>query len=245
MDPMDYTMDEAGNHGNPGNNAANRYQCQQSSPPSAHNGFNAFSSQSRDGPHFDPVHDASNYYYGLNANAPVRSPYTAPQHHMQHWAVPSYMPNAGWQGFGDMMRPNSTQGGQDSAPSYRGQGRTYADMSWGGSRGFGRLEDTYTYGPFSNQLSGHNLPPDNNIGTGGNGPAGSAGQPSALRPSPISQTYDHQPMDLPGQSGPSHSRVPSLGGGRPNRHQNPSHSFPEPPSSSKYTTSSPRLTRHG
>ncbi|KAH7364603.1 hypothetical protein BKA65DRAFT_141647 [Rhexocercosporidium sp. MPI-PUGE-AT-0058] len=241
MDPMDYTMDEAGNHGNPGNNTATRYPCQQSSPPAP----NGFSSQGRDGHHFDPVHDASNYYYGLNANAPARSSYTGPQHqHMQHWGGSPYMPGPGWQGFGDMMRPNPSRGGPDAAASsYRGSARNYPDMPWGSSRAFGRLEDTY--GPFSNQLSGHNLPSDNSMGTGGGGTGGSASQPSALRPSPFAPSFDHQPMDLPGQSGPSHNRVPSLGAGRTNRHQIPPHSFPEPPNLRYQRGPRPSLSRPG
>ncbi|KAL2065114.1 hypothetical protein VTL71DRAFT_4254 [Oculimacula yallundae] len=226
MDPMDYTMDEAGNQMNPGNNPAARYQCQQQPAlPSVQHGY---SSQGRDSSQFDPVHDASNYYYGLNGNAPARPSYTTPQHqHMQSWGgVPSYMPGSGWQGFGDMSRPNTTQGGTDSLLTHRGPGRNYEDMSWGGYRPYGRLEDTY--GPFSNQLNGHNLPSDNGMGPGGIGQGGSTGQPSALRPSPFAQNFDRPPMDLfPGQSGPSHSHVPSVGAGH-TRQQMQSQSFPAP-----------------
>lgn len=215
MDPMDYTMDEAGNHGNQGNNSAGRYQCQQSSPPTQ----NGFSSQSRDASHFDPVHDASNYYYGYPGTVPVRMPHTTPyMQQMQHWGAPPSIPGAGWQAFGDMSRPSPSQGGP---------GRNYGDMSWGPSRGFGRSEEVY--GPFSNQLSGHNLSSDNSMVPGGNGVAGSAGQPSALRPRPYALNFDQQIPELPSTPGSSHNRVSSFGSGRTNRHQNPSHSFPEPP----------------
>lgn len=208
-------MDEARNHGNHGNSSAGRYQCQQSSPPSQ----NGFSSQSRDASHFDPIHDASNYYYGYPGTVPVRMPHTTPyMQQMQHWGAPPSMPGAGWQAFGDMSRPNPSQGGP---------GRNYGDMSWGPSRGFGRSEEVY--GPFSNQLSGHNLSSDNSMVPGGNGVAGSASQPSALRPSPFALNLDPQIPELPNPPGSSHNRVPSLGSGRTNRHQNPSHSFPEPP----------------
>ncbi|KAH7416921.1 hypothetical protein BKA64DRAFT_282722 [Cadophora sp. MPI-SDFR-AT-0126] len=220
MDPMDYTMDETGNQGAQGNNAAGRYQCHQSSPPSQ----TRFSSQSRDGPHFDPVHDASNYYYGFPGNPPVRLPHTAPyMQQMQHWGAPPSMLGTGWQTFGDMPRPNPSQGGP---------GRSYDDVSWGTSRGFGRSEDVY--GPFSNQLSGHNLSSDNSMAPGGNSVGGSASHPSALRPSPFALNFDQQIPDLPSPPGSSHNRVSSLGSSRPNRHQNPSHSFPEPPPYLRY-----------
>jgi len=244
MDPMDYTMDEAGNHVNQGNNPAARYQCLQASPSSAQHGY---SSQGRDGAQYDPVHDASNHYYGLNANIPSRPSYTTPQHqHMQNWGVPPYMPGAGWQGFGDMSRPNPTQGGSDAFATHRGPGRNYEDMSWGGYRPFTRAEDTY--GPFSNQLDGHNLPVDNSMGPGGIGQGGNASQPSTLRPSPFAQNFDRPPTDLPGQSGPSHNRVPSFGAGRTSRHQVPSHPFPAPPSinSLRYQRATrPSLVRPG
>ncbi|XMA20511.1 hypothetical protein WAI453_013302 [Rhynchosporium graminicola] len=221
MDAMDYTMDDAGNHAN--NNPAAIHQCLQASPSSAQHGY---SSQG----HFDPVHDASNYYYGINPSTSSRPSYQIPQNqHTQNWGVSPYMPGANWQGFGDMSRPNSTHGGPDSFLNHRGPGRNYEDTSWSGYRQIGRPDDTY--GPFANQLSGHNLSADHSMRPGGGVQAGSVTQTSTLGPSPLTQNFDRPPTDPLGQSGgPSHTRAPSLGAGRINRHQTPSHSFPTPPS---------------
>ncbi|KAK0118761.1 hypothetical protein ONS95_007643 [Cadophora gregata] len=221
MEPMDYTMDDAVNHGARANNAASRYQCQQSSP-AAQNGV---SNQSRDGSHFDPVHDASNYYYGFPGNAPGRFPHTTSFiHQMQHWDASPSIPRASWRTYGDMSRPT---------PSQVGLGRTYGEMSWG-PRAFGRAEDVY--GPFSNQLNGHNMPSENSMVPGGHLVGGIASQPPALRPSPFALNFEQQIPDLPSPADSSHHRVSSLGSGRTNthRHQTPSQSFPEPPPYLRY-----------
>ena len=90
--PMDYTMDEG--HGQPAP-IPNPAQCQYQPHQSPSN----FVAQSRDAPHYDPVHNTESWHG--NGNGPQSRPappYAGPP---SQWTTPAAY---GWQGFGDANR---------------------------------------------------------------------------------------------------------------------------------------------
>ena len=113
---------------------------------------NVFVRQSRDGSHYDPVHDSSGWYHGANPNAPGRPPHAAPQVIPQWGPNAAFMPISSWHGFTGALPP------QGPDPSGFQSSRNFLDMPWDELRGFDPLP--YGYRSSSAALNRHISSPE-------------------------------------------------------------------------------------
>lgn len=148
-------------------NAAHQYQCQRPQlPPNAP----TFTPHPRHDQHYDPVHEANQYYQNNNPNSSSRPPYQAPQA-MPNWQ-PSYMPIHNWQNYPEPPRSNLQ--GVDSS-GYAASRPSFMDLPWNDIRNYDQMQFG-GYGHYSGPLGSSEL---------GGGPSNSQtsgpGVPSQLR----------------------------------------------------------------
>jgi hypothetical protein len=99
-----------------------------------------------------------------------------------------------------LQRSAAAQGGPD--PSAFRASRGFLDMPWNEARGF----DQFGYGPFSNQLNGHNISSETGAGSGPGSTGGNSTRPPTLLPHPASNDFE-MPRANP-YDGPSLVQMP-------------------------------------
>ncbi|KAF4635486.1 hypothetical protein G7Y89_g2612 [Cudoniella acicularis] len=102
-----------------GPHAAPRCHYQQSQPT----GNLSLGSHSREGQHYDPVHDTNTWFQSNNSNAQNRPTFPTSQQNLPQWdPTGSYGPIPSWQGFGEAQQ--GIQGHGPDASGYRSQNGT-------------------------------------------------------------------------------------------------------------------------
>lgn len=182
-------------------NAAHQYQCQRPQlPPTAP----AFTPHPRHDQHYDPVHEANQYYQINNSNSSSRPQYQVPPTGpMPNWQ-PSYVPLHNWQSYPEPPRSNLQ--GVDSS-GYAASRPPFMDLPWNDIRGYDQMPFG-GYGHYSGPLGGSEL---------GGGPSNS--QPSGPGVPPQLRGYNLHAVHPDLWQRPQYNRPPPVTPNTPSRSQ--------------------------